>query len=364
MAPTDYPQNLFHSGAAKPLTLAVALSVPASGDVTMTVTGNAAAQGWPAIPNGQKMVVTIGRGTQYEAKYLISSVSSGQDTSTLTVLAADRNYDGTTPVDSPAGTTVEHTVSATEMATINDHMRTKLAHGSDGQLVDQNSTQTLSNKTLNSSTLNDPILAGARFTPVGTIVMWPSNTIPEGFLACNGQTITAQAYPELFAIIGGTVPNLTDSFVKAGPVNLTPQSANGKKITEAQLPAHSHTGSALNAGAHTHTFSGTTSDNGAHNHGGNYRSNYIHYRNFATSGGAGAGVNYTQLAILGQTVDFLYQTLPTDGYHNHTYAGTTSSHGDHGHAVTTNNTGGGEDFDVQPKHVVLQYIICAKPQGA
>lgn len=160
MSATPYPQNLYHSGSAKPLTLDVALDVPPTGDITISVSDNAASKGWVAIPNGNKMVVTLGRATQYEAKYLVSSVSSGQSSSTLTVLAEDRNYDGTIPVNAPAGTVVEHTVSATEMATINDHMRTRQAHGSDGNLVDQNSAQALSNKTF--ATPTDPSHAATK----------------------------------------------------------------------------------------------------------------------------------------------------------------------------------------------------------
>lgn len=157
MAPTPYPQNLFHTGTAKPLALDVALDVPPTGDIIISVAGNAASKGWPAIPGGQKMVITLGRATQYETKYLVSSISSGSTSSTLTVAAVDRNYDGMVPQNAPAGTTVEHTVSATEMSTINDHMRTKRAHGSDGDLVDQDSSQTLTHKTLSSPSFSGTV---------------------------------------------------------------------------------------------------------------------------------------------------------------------------------------------------------------
>ena len=148
MAATPYPTNLFHVGSARPLTLAVPFTADATGDLTLYVNGSTSEHGWPLIPTGQKMVVTVGRGTDAEHKQLVSSVTNGTSQSVLTVLEADRNYDGTLPINCDAGTTVEHTVSATEMATINTHMRTKLAHGSDGDLVDENSAQTLSNKTL------------------------------------------------------------------------------------------------------------------------------------------------------------------------------------------------------------------------
>ncbi len=194
MSATPYPQNLYHSGSAKPLALDVALNVPPTGDITISVSGNAASKGWVAIPNGNKMVVTLGRATQYEAKYLVSSVSSGQSSSTLTVLAEDRNYDGTIPVNAPAGTVVEHTVSATEMSTINDHMRTKQAHGSDGDLVDQNSAQALSNKTF--ATPTDPSHAATKqyvdsaATTAANAALPKSGGTMTGAIAMGGSKVT------------------------------------------------------------------------------------------------------------------------------------------------------------------------------
>lgn len=147
MAPTPYPQDFLHSGSARPIELDVALTVPTSGDIIISVSGDISNYGWPSIPVDKKMVVTIGRGTPYEAKYLVSTITFGVSSSTLTVLAADRGFDGTLPVEAPAGTIVEHTISATEVSLFTAHMQTKQAHGSDGNLVDQNSAQALTNKT-------------------------------------------------------------------------------------------------------------------------------------------------------------------------------------------------------------------------
>lgn len=38
--------------------------------------------------------------------------------------------------------------------------------------------------------------------PVGSVIMWPSVTIPPGFLECNGQAISQSTYSALFAVIG------------------------------------------------------------------------------------------------------------------------------------------------------------------
>jgi hypothetical protein len=53
----------------------------------------------------------------------------------------------------------------------------------------------------------------------------------------------------------------------------------------------------------------------------------------------------------------------------------TAGVGDHAHtinaeapgisvSVSEQNKGGGQPLNIEPQHIVLQYIICAKPQGA
>lgn len=55
--------------------------------------------------------------------------------------------------------------------------------------------------------------------PTGTILPFAGNTIPEGFLACNGAAVSAETYSALYAVIGNTyggdsttfnLPNLSD----------------------------------------------------------------------------------------------------------------------------------------------------------
>lgn len=49
--------------------------------------------------------------------------------------------------------------------------------------------------------------------PVGTILWWYSNIIPDGYLLCNGQSTAA--YPKLNKVIGANVPNLLGKFIYA-----------------------------------------------------------------------------------------------------------------------------------------------------
>lgn len=59
--------------------------------------------------------------------------------------------------------------------------------------------------------------------PVGTIISWPVAQNPAdwqnpdgsfNWLECNGQTISQAAYPELFALMGGKVPDLRGLFLR------------------------------------------------------------------------------------------------------------------------------------------------------
>ena len=42
---------------------------------------------------------------------------------------------------------------------------------------------------------------------IGCIIQFMGNTIPNGWLECDGSSITQSDYPELYALIGGTLPN-------------------------------------------------------------------------------------------------------------------------------------------------------------
>ena len=147
MAATPYPTDYVYAGNAVALTLKTAVS-DGGGDLTLTVNEETAAKGWPSLGAGQRLVIVVGRGTAYETKYAVKTITSSAAGSTLVVDSADKTFDNTPVTSAPVGTVVEHCWSATEASLANDHMCTKQAHGSDGDLVDQNTAQLLSNKTV------------------------------------------------------------------------------------------------------------------------------------------------------------------------------------------------------------------------
>lgn len=61
------------------------------------------------------------------------------------------------------------------------------------------------------------IAKGAGGVPVGTIIAWPVARNPadmENWLECNGQSFSASVYPELFALVGGRVPDYQGLFLR------------------------------------------------------------------------------------------------------------------------------------------------------
>lgn len=103
--------------------------------------------------------------------------------------------------------------------------------------------------------------------PVGSIVIWGSENIPENYLKCEGQTLSREEYASLFNVIGTTfgdgdgtttfaLPDMRN-YVVVGMSDDTDINAIGKKygekevtLTVEQIPAHSHSvtkGSNVNA---------------------------------------------------------------------------------------------------------------------
>ena len=95
------------------------------------------------------------------------------------------------------------------------------------------------------------ISQNTRKIPPGTIAMWPSNTIPRGWLLCDGSIYDQAAYPALFAVIAENytsgdypqlpdlrtrVPYATGSIAATGGVSTVTLSA-----AESGIFSHSHT---------------------------------------------------------------------------------------------------------------------------
>lgn len=94
--------------------------------------------------------------------------------------------------------------------------------------------------------------------PVGFMGPWPSDTIPYGWLLCDGQAISRTEYADLFAVLGTShgvgdgsttfnVPDMRDYTVVGksstdGNINAIGEKYGAKThtLTEAQMPSHNH----------------------------------------------------------------------------------------------------------------------------
>ncbi len=63
--------------------------------------------------------------------------------------------------------------------------------------------------------------------PVGTVIVWTKNAVPDGWLECNGQKVNKTLYPDLAALMQNT-PNYKGRFLQG--------STNPGEVKEAGLP--------------------------------------------------------------------------------------------------------------------------------
>ncbi|MFZ9656437.1 MAG: phage tail protein, partial [Limnohabitans sp.] len=155
--------------------------------------------------------------------------------------------------------------------------------------------------------------------PVGTIIMWASETIPHGWLDCNGQAFSTIDFPELALLFpDGHVPNLHGRFVRSwGPRH--PLNYKNPVSWTTGLPRDPFTGYTSTAGDHQHTLE----------------------RQMGGNGGEWASTN---IASGNGNKEWLH----------------TDIQGAHTHSVQID---GGGDTETAPDHVVLGYLIKAIDHG-
>ena len=83
---------------------------------------------------------------------------------------------------------------------------------------------------------------------IGSIIQFVGTTIPTGWLECDGSTITQSAYPELYDLIGGTLPDFRGRVLVGQDTNDTDFDTIGKTGGSKELQAHTHKTTVNNAG--------------------------------------------------------------------------------------------------------------------
>ena len=143
-------------------------------------------------------------------------------------------------------------------------------------------------------------------------------------------------------------------------------------LTVAEIPSHTHTGSAGSAGAHTHSLSGNAGSAGAHGHSASSNSTGAHTHKVGSDKDGGSGTSrYTVHRQSGSNVTGAqYQdnggsagahshsiTVNSGGAHTHTISGTAGSAGAHTHSVSIGATGsGGAHNNLQPFITVYMWL--------
>ena len=197
--------------------------------------------------------------------------------------------------------------------------------------------------------------------PAGTMLLWPTDTAPYGYLLCNGAAVSRATYAGLFVVLGTTygagdgsatfnLPDLRGRF-PLGKDNMGGTSADrvtstladalggagGSEIISAtNLPAHTHAAGTLaadSAGAHTHSLEAylVTVPVGTIGTNPGLTGNPL---------GGGSSLGDT---IKGWTDSNAYFRAKSGGAHTHTISGSTAS------------TGSGTAYN-QP-FLTLNYII-------
>ncbi|QDD91328.1 phage tail-collar fiber domain-containing protein [Pseudomonas oryzihabitans] len=161
--------------------------------------------------------------------------------------------------------------------------------------------------------------------PAGTVVYFAGTTAPAGWFKANGAAISRTAYGELFAALGTfhgagdgfttfNLPDLRGEFIRSLDDGRGVDKGRGLGTAQgSQNQEHSHAGRTATAGAHSHSYMNTDT--------------------FETStSGLSGGNNFTD----------------RDSYYS------TSTNGDHSHALTIDSSGGNE---ARPRNVALLAII-------
>ena len=200
---------------------------------------------------------------------------------------------------------------------------------------------------------------------IGSITAYAGQTVPEGYMICDGSILNKADYPELFDIIGTAyggdgvdtfrIPNLLGKVITCVDVNDTDLDTVGKTggaktvtLTTNEMPSH------------THTFTGT-----AHNHPGTADS----VRPMGNNRRALISPNgYNWTSEIGSTISGSSNTYPMIANWTGDLSGYSSTLA-HGHALTINSTtaggtndttGGDEAHENMPPYMALNYIIRVK----
>jgi len=200
------------------------------------------------------------------------------------------------------------------------------------------------------------------FISSGSIQMFAGSTAPNGWLVCDGSTVSRSYYSDLFKVIGTTygAGNSNTTFTLPDmrgrcPVGVGTGTSLTARTLGSNVGAETATLAQVNLPSHTHTASvGTQSANHTHTGtSGGHSANHTH------SYGKPIGLSGSTSGIIDSLTASSSGTPLTGGNSvGHTHAttfGTESA--THTHSVTNSNTGSGTAFGIMPPSIVVNFII-------
>ena len=213
--------------------------------------------------------------------------------------------------------------------------------------------------------------------PVGIIQMFAGSTAPNGWLICDGSTVSRKTYSDLFKIIGVTygAGNSNDTFTLPDMRGRTPigvgtgsgltartlaatTGAETATLAETNLASHTHTATVGTQSAN-HTHSGTTAGVSANHYHQNYSDGVASgTMGRGSSGFSATGGGYQGYLIVGLGANGVSTSYT--GYHSadHTHTITTGTESaTHNHSVTNSNTGSGTPFSIMQPTIIINFMI-------
>ena len=184
---------------------------------------------------------------------------------------------------------------------------------------------------------------GTFLVPTGSLIMWPSVTVPTDWKLCNGDAISRTTFATLYSLIGTTfgVGDGTTTFNLPNYKNRMPYGADTVAIgatggsANAIVVSHNHGGvTGGQSVSHNHGVNGTTGGQSVnHTHTPNGGGNFIVNGVGAISGFDSGGL-YPPTDAIGTTGDNSVD-------HTHTFTTTTGNQSvDHTHSIATDGASG------------------------
>lgn len=178
--------------------------------------------------------------------------------------------------------------------------------------------------------------------PIGTVIDYAGQTLPSGYLECDGSAVGRDEYPKLFAAIG-TLWGSGDGSTTFNLPDLNGRACIGKGSRDigATGGSETHTLTVNEMPSHAHTMDSsgtcTTTGTGAHRHS-------------LMDNNTGGSATYWCYTSTNAKYKWLQDRTQTDGSHNHTVPN---------HTHTMQNSGGGSAHSIMQPYAVVRKAIRA-----